>query len=64
MGRVLDVFHCNIKRYKSKMGTVIYPMVIDTQGFPLALIFNFARYLYLCCFRVPSIKAVFHKTCL
>ena len=25
MGCVLDVLHCNIKRYKSKMGTVTYP---------------------------------------
>ena len=25
MGRVLDVLHCNIKPYKSKIGTVTYP---------------------------------------
>ena len=25
MGRVLHVVSCNIKRYKSKMGTVTYP---------------------------------------
>ena len=26
MGRVLDVLQCNIKRYKSKMDTVTYPL--------------------------------------
>ena len=30
MGRVLDVVWCNIKRYKSKMGTLPYPSLGDS----------------------------------